>query len=79
MTIKQIQKILLKSIKNVKSVKAVSTKGKVKSYQVTCNKGCDIRGELSSTLCENNMPVIMIKQREKGLEEIFINLTEGEA
>ena len=81
--IKGPDKNVMQLIKTIPGVANVTLSGRSESgsfeYKIDVNGNNDIRGELFSRLSERKWPLLMLKQNELTLEEVFMKLIDGTA
>jgi ABC-2 type transport system ATP-binding protein len=66
---------LLESVKNVEKLKLIRDEDSAWVFDITANKGIDVREEIFRTIVANNLILLELHQEETSLEDIFRQLT----
>ncbi len=61
----------------VRAVKTGEPERGCGEYTIECREGADIRRALFKTMATLSMPILMLHREELSLEDVFINLTQG--
>lgn len=76
---KSVIESVLSEVPGVEYIESLGQKEKGSyDYIVESQKDCDVRTALFSSLSQNNMPILMIKAMDMSLEDIFLQITEGD-
>ncbi len=75
------EQAVLSAIKKISGVVKVKKTGEPErgcgEYTIECREGADIRRTLFKTMATLSMPILMLHREELSLEDVFIDLTQG--
>ncbi|MGN0682609.1 MAG: ATP-binding cassette domain-containing protein [Oscillospiraceae bacterium] len=72
-------KALLEQIPDMDEVRALrETEKNVSEYELTPKAGKDVRREVFKRLAERRLPILLMRESDLSLEEIFLKLTTGD-
>ena len=70
---------LLEQIPDISEVRALrETEKNVSEYELTPKAGKDVRREVFKRLAERRLPILLMRESDLSLEEIFLKLTTGD-
>ena len=70
---------LLSGISGIEEVHEGKTNDKsVTEYEISSKEGCDVRREIFKRMVARNYPILLMRNSELTLEEIFLKLTTGD-